>query len=259
MNILIFLCLFFAGIVTAQSQPLTDIVTSDSKFIISSKSQEVTDFFTFSNSAATYFYPVFLFSLSAIGDDYFRVESQNYRSPSNQFLGDIGNFYGSAIPTILFAGGYYASGIFNDNFKHREIGVTLINSILLSTMMTQSLKMMIGRSRPYVNQGHTNFHGFTFSDNDHFSFPSGHTSVSFALSTVMAHYAESEWEKWMWYGLALNGAFARIYFDKHWFSDTVVGGFLGYMAAKTALSESSTRQPRLTFHGHYINYSIPLN
>jgi len=62
------------------------------------------------------------------------------------------------------------------------------------------------------------------------SFPSGHAAASFAFASVIAHrYPEKRWLKWTAYGLATGVSLARVGGKKHFMSDILVGGTLGYV------------------------------
>jgi membrane-associated phospholipid phosphatase len=62
------------------------------------------------------------------------------------------------------------------------------------------------------------------------SFPSGHATASFAFASVIAHrYPEKRWLKWTAYGLATGVSLARVGGKKHFMSDILVGGTLGYV------------------------------
>ncbi len=57
------------------------------------------------------------------------------------------------------------------------------------------------------------------------SFPSGHSLVAWATFTP---FAES-YSKWI-YLIPASVSFSRLYKNKHWMSDVVMGGGLGYLA-----------------------------
>jgi membrane-associated phospholipid phosphatase len=62
------------------------------------------------------------------------------------------------------------------------------------------------------------------------SFPSGHAAASFAFASVIAHrYPHKPWLKWSAYGLATGVSLARVGGKKHFPSDILIGGTLGYL------------------------------
>ncbi len=62
------------------------------------------------------------------------------------------------------------------------------------------------------------------------SFPSGHAATSFAIASVIAHrYPHNYWIKVGVYSLATGVSLARVTGKKHFASDILVGGTLGYV------------------------------
>jgi membrane-associated phospholipid phosphatase len=53
------------------------------------------------------------------------------------------------------------------------------------------------------------------------SFPSGHTTVAFAVSAVLAERIKNPWASVGLYGAATAAAVSRMYTQDHWLSDVV--------------------------------------
>jgi membrane-associated phospholipid phosphatase len=104
-------------------------------------------------------------------------------------------------------------------------------SLLVAGGITTVLKSMIGRSRPFTNQGSSQFSPFTIDD-ARLSFPSGHTTVSFVMSASLCKVIDRWWADVLLYGLATGTAYARMHNDRHWLSDTVLGAAIGYYAVQ---------------------------
>lgn len=112
-----------------------------------------------------------------------------------------------------------------------EIRREATQAILVSGGMALMLKYIIGQKRP---PGPVEYRPFTFDDN-FFSMPSGHTATAFALATVIANnYSE---QKVMAYSLASLVAISRLYEDKHWFSNIVLGAIVGHYSAKFVIEK----------------------
>ncbi|MFZ3018537.1 MAG: YjbH domain-containing protein [Gallionella sp.] len=88
---------------------------------------------------------------------------------------------------------------------------------------TMVLKYAIGRDRPSVGNGPSNF-AFANKKNGNASMPSGHTTIMWAAITPYAKAYDAPWL----YGVAAVTNLARIGGRNHWLSDTVAGGLLGY-------------------------------
>ncbi len=94
----------------------------------------------------------------------------------------------------------------------------------VSQLITEGLKYSIGKTRP--NTGRRDFEPFS----GHKSFPSGHAAGSFAFATAIAeHYPDY---KLVAYTTATLIAASRLYEDKHWVSDVVVGSAIGHYTTK---------------------------
>lgn len=124
---------------------------------------------------------------------------------------------------LLYIGGH----IFADN-ELRKTGLMLTEAIFMNGVITTGLKIITGRSRPSRNNGNTDmdFFEMEFEDEEN-SLPSGHTSTAFAVATVLSERIENLYASIGLYSLAGLTAFQRIYKDKHWLSDTILGAALG--------------------------------
>ena len=163
------------------------------------------------------------------------------RSSINGDFWDIPTVYGS----IHLAGGLtlttYATGLITGNQEMRVTGRLLGESLLLAGIPTLAIKYFTARARPYTGMGSWRFNGFLWSVAMQ-SFPSGHASVAFAISTVLAERADNIWARVGLYGLASLTVLARVRNNQHWFSDVVVGAGLGLAAGLhvTAREEQRT-------------------
>jgi membrane-associated phospholipid phosphatase len=63
--------------------------------------------------------------------------------------------------------------------------------------------------------------------NENHSFPSGHTTAAFALSTVLALRANNAFAAAGLYTAACMTAVQRVYGDDHWLSDAMFGATIG--------------------------------
>jgi membrane-associated phospholipid phosphatase len=103
-------------------------------------------------------------------------------------------------------------------------GFTALEAMGAANLMTLALK--VGTNRQYAY--HTSPHGEFWEGGR--SFPSGHAAASFAFASVIAHrYPQKFWLKWGAYGLATGVSLARVGGKKHFASDILVGGALGYV------------------------------
>jgi membrane-associated phospholipid phosphatase len=148
--------------------------------------------------------------------------------------------YGRISYAGIFAGGMYLTGkIIGDN-NISTTGRMLVESILYSSAVVSLMKYTVGRARPYANEGPSDAFEFHFNE-DHFSFPSGHTAIAFTVSTVLSRRIDNPFATIALYGLAGFTGYQRIYDDKHWFSDVFVGAAIGYFIGNNIVDSEENR------------------
>jgi membrane-associated phospholipid phosphatase len=116
------------------------------------------------------------------------------------------------------------SFVTNDS-KFRGAALTSVESILVTSALVYALKIGIGRKRPFEKKGAHFFEPFSGWDD---SFPSGHTSTAFALITPWIYYYKKPWTYFLFIFPA-STALSRMIYDKHWTTDVITGGFIGYV------------------------------
>ena len=134
----------------------------------------------------------------------------------------IGEYYGTAQYMIILSGATYLTGKLFKNKDISETGRMLLETLAYAGIITTLLKVGFGRARPYLDKGPYDFFNFSLKD-DYLSLPSGHTTVSFAISSVLAAKIKNTYASIALYGLAGLTLYQRIYSDRHWFSDTFLG------------------------------------
>ncbi len=169
-------------------------------------------------------------------DNTARSYSQRDHASFKNDLFDIDQYYTTKYVVVATAG-IYGFGLLANNDKIRNIGVQLGESVIYAGAVTITLKSLIGRSRPYNNRGHASFKPFNLN-NDNFSFPSGHATLAFAFSTVMAHQIDNIFWKTGWFTAAGLVCYARLYHDQHWASDVLMGGAIGYFTGRFVINHS---------------------
>jgi hypothetical protein len=172
-------------------------------------------------------------AMSSLLDNDIRSMMQRNQSVVNDRINSVGEQYGLGLNMILLsAGGYLAGLAFEDDWI-RETSLLAGTSILVAGTVSTIVKFSAGRARPYLDEGHGRFRPFSFSSDDYVSFPSGHTIVAFAFSTVLAERINNVWASIGLYGLAGATAYARMYSDAHWFSDVVFGAGISIAVGKS--------------------------
>jgi membrane-associated phospholipid phosphatase len=137
-----------------------------------------------------------------------------------------GREYGREIYGLSLAGGLYAGGLVFGHEPTRTTGRMLFESVVLAGLANMTLKSVIGRSRPQTEEGPFRFRGFQTAL-ERTSLPSGHSTVAFAVSSVLARRIDNPYATVGLYGMAALTAVSRIYHDNHWLSDTFLGAAIG--------------------------------
>jgi membrane-associated phospholipid phosphatase len=132
-------------------------------------------------------------------------------------------------PVVLFVGFATHSVITNDK-STRKVAYEIGQASLYTGAITYALKTVFGRARPYMDEGTSTYHPFSFDDDNH-SFPGGHAAAAFTLSTVLSRNAGPTWLKILAYVPAAITPISRVYEDKHWVSSCFFGGALGFLVA----------------------------
>jgi membrane-associated phospholipid phosphatase len=148
------------------------------------------------------------------------------RSTLGDRLADFGTQYGNARYGVGVAGGLYLGGLIANNEELRETGAMLLESVVFAGLTTTVLKVVAGRSRPYLGEGNARFLPFR-TDDDHLSFPTGHATVAFAVSSLLAERLENTYASIGLYSAAAVTGLSRMYNDEHWLSDVFLGAAIG--------------------------------
>jgi membrane-associated phospholipid phosphatase len=111
----------------------------------------------------------------------------------------------------------YTIGHAMGNRKAAQVGGDLLRAQILSQAITAGVKLSVGRTRP---------------DGTMYSFPSGHSSVTFASATVVQRHFG--WKVGIpAYAVATYVAASRVQEKRHFFSDVAFGAAVGIVSGRT--------------------------
>lgn len=184
-------------------------------------------------------------------DEEYALESHNFPVSLAKSYGKIGNLY-DAHDTYYYLAGLsgtaFAYGLlFHDKKVVNTVGL-MFESYAVSSLITTTMKTIVGRDRPYANHGPAVFHPFKFTSKpSQVSFPSGHATTIFAMMTVLAKQYPQPWVSVPAYTLATSVAFQRMLYRKHWASDVIVGGAIGYLVGNSLVKKHHNRSTKLSF------------
>ncbi len=135
-----------------------------------------------------------------------------------------------SFPSFGIMGAFYVGGAMLDNYKAKTVAKDAFAASFISAgLITSTLKVIVGRSRPDDNEGTYRFQPF----GGHHSFPSGHTTQAFSLASVIAAHYDEWWVDALSYGIAGGVGLARIEQEAHFPSDVVAGAVIGTVVGKT--------------------------
>jgi len=154
-------------------------------------------------------------------------------------ISDIGASY-TLLPIVA---GSYVYGAWRDNPKGREIGVLGTESLLDSLIVVGVLKEVFRRNRPDEKNAGDFWGGGS-------SFPSGHAIQVWSIASLLDHeYKHQKIVGITAYSLAGIVSAARIAAQKHFASDVVAGGavgwFIGHYVYDTHMSHLAHRHASL--------------
>jgi membrane-associated phospholipid phosphatase len=124
-------------------------------------------------------------------------------------------------------------GLATHNTKLRDTGRDAVEaSIFASGFITPAIKHVVGRSRPFANEGAFAFD--PFSNNE--SFPSGHSTNAFAVASVFAAHYDGWVVPTIAYTLATGVAVSRMNDNVHFASDVIAGAAIGTAVGRSIVA-----------------------
>ena len=109
------------------------------------------------------------------------------------------------------------------NKKYRKIGFMALGALILSAILGEEIiKNVVKRIRPSSNIPAFNL---LIKKPLSYSFPSGHTSSSFAVAGILSYYFKNYAAEF--FGLATLIGFSRVYLYVHYPTDVLAGTVLG--------------------------------
>jgi len=144
------------------------------------------------------------------------LTARTVRSEALDSVFEVGAVGGGGFVQLGGAVGTYALGRTFRSPRVATVGADLIRAQTMTAMFTQGLKLSVGRRRP---------------DGTRYSFPSGHTSSTFASATVLQRHFG--WKAGIpAYAFATYVAGSRLQENKHFASDVLVGAALGIVSGR---------------------------
>lgn len=172
------------------------------------------------------------FAVSYAFDRDIRSKLQGAHSGTLSSLTDWGSLSGDPFVQIGVTAALYTAGAASDSPRLLRLGEEMGEALLFADGSTFLLKQAVGRGRPGTGDGNSRYRPFQFAK-DYDSLPSMHTASSFALAHVLSSHTDSLPVRILCYAAAGFVGFSRLYQDKHWASDIVLGAALGELAGNS--------------------------
>lgn len=157
-------------------------------------------------------------------------QDPGHRSGTLDDLASVTGAFGEAIVIAPVTVGLITAGLVAHEPKLLHAGLRVGASVLLTSAITQAVKYTLGRERPSDTDDPWAFDPFGGAH----SMWSGHTSSAFAFATALSQEINRPWATVGLYALATGTAWSRVYDNRHWASDVLVGAAAGIAGAKLA-------------------------
>jgi membrane-associated phospholipid phosphatase len=135
----------------------------------------------------------------------------------------------------------YGIGRATRNERLADLGLHGTEALAVGQVLAEVLKGVFGRARPLVDTVNYSPHDFELGrgfrkGTEYRSFPSGHTISAFAAAAAVSAETARWWPNTRWiigpilYTGAAAAGVSRMYHNRHWASDVLMGAAFGTMA-----------------------------
>ena len=156
----------------------------------------------------------------------------------NHFLNESADFFDfmGTKGSVYIGVSMYTLGRLTRIERMADLGLHGTEALFLAQSLVKLVKGLAGRARPQLDiEDPRSFKlGRGFGDQDDYrSFPSGHSGMAFAAAAAVTSETSRWWPKSTWYvaplmyGGATMVAISRMYDNRHWASDIVMGAAIG--------------------------------
>lgn len=132
-------------------------------------------------------------------------------------------------------------------FINIRLGFITTFSAVTSGLVTQLLKKVVFSEvyRPWYHFKDMNVIKLVEGVDIHekFSFPSGHTTTTFALFMAFALYTKNIYLKYLFFIIAFLSGYSRVYLSQHFYIDVYVGSLIGTMFVILGIKIFSVKIP----------------
>ena len=164
---------------------------------------------------------------------------------------EVGRYWGEWYTAPIVAGAFGLHGWLADNASSRKIGFEVIQAVAYAATVTEVMKIAFGRARPYEGKGAFFYQPFRLTGVGFLSLPGGHVTSAMTMSTVLSRNARPTFLKILAYAPAGLTFISRVYQDKHWTSDEVLGASIGYFVATWVVDRHESKESAVSISSVY--------
>jgi membrane-associated phospholipid phosphatase len=174
-------------------------------------------------------------------DEHYAERLQDSSTQANRKLQKLSSFVTHTVApgSYLIGGSMYVAGRLSKHQRLADLGWHGTEALVVGEVVAVALKGIVGRQRPHVQPRDPNgfrlFRGFG-RDDRYRSFPSGHSTAAFAAAAAVSSETSRWWPGTRWvigpmlYGGAALAGVSRMYNNRHWASDVLIGAGIGTFA-----------------------------
>jgi membrane-associated phospholipid phosphatase len=166
-----------------------------------------------------------------------QANQNQFTSESAKVVEPFGNFYGVYLFPVM-----YVAGLATNEKRLQSVALGGVKSLAISTLIYATSKLLIRRGRPDAVASSLDF-APPFKRKSFTSSPSGHSNTIFTVATALAmEFRETKWVPIVAYTIATLTAVSRIYQNRHWASDVVVGSALGHFVTQAVWKNNNKKK-----------------
>jgi len=165
---------------------------------------------------------------TSVLDETVRSDAQRERSPSSDAVAAVARHLGQPEVFVTVPAAVFAVGVVAGRPAVRRAGERIAAAVALAAVVELTTKLAVGRLRPNQVQEPYDLRPFSGAS----AFPSGHTTMAFALATALADELRRPWASVGLLAAATGTAWSRVNDNRHWLSDVTAGAAVGIAAAQ---------------------------
>ena len=166
--------------------------------------------------------------LASIADHGIDLWIQDHRSSNSDAVAAVLRNGGEPALAVGVGGGMALAGLISGHDGLRRSGERVLAAVGVAGLTSVAIKFPVGRLRPSDTDDPYVFKPFSGND----AFPSGHTTVAFALAASLSGEIHNPWVSAVLYAGAAGTGWSRLNDHLHWFSDVLMGSAVGITGAK---------------------------